>query len=133
LDRTGRDVDLILARANDLDNGSLLVLAAGPASSTELDAARGRARQTIHRLGLDAALERMEDAVAVWGFAEVPRTAGGWAWSAPGQDLAADLRRQAAPALLDAMMATMLGAALDEGDRELLLAPWREATDPLPG
>lgn len=133
MDRSDQDVDDVLARADRLDNGGLLVLAAGSGSSAELDPARGRARETIHRLGLDAALERMEEAVVVWSFAEVPRTSGGWAWAAPGQDLAADLRRQAAPALLDAVMATMLGTELDEGDRDLLLAPWREAIDPAPG
>ncbi len=129
-DRMDQQVDALLATAGELDAPGLLALAAEPSSPDELDAARGRARELAPRQGLESDLERVEGRIAAWSFASVPRTASSQAWGAPGQDMYADLRGAAARALLDAVLATMLGTALDERDRDVLLGRWREATEP---
>ncbi len=41
-----------------------------------------------------------------------------------------DLRIAAAPALLDAILGSLVGNELDEAERDELMAPWREATEP---
>ncbi len=123
-----RDIEDLLAKADRLDSAGLLLLAARPTGG-ELDAARRRARQLVHRRGLDEELERIEGRIAVWSFVDGARDTGMMTWVAPGQDVVADLRRQASPALLDAVLVAMLGTALDEMDRDLLLDRWRQATD----
>ena len=45
-----------------------------------------------------------------------------------GQPLWGDVRRQAAPALVDAAVAIALGRRLDSASREVLLGPWIAAT-----
>jgi hypothetical protein len=46
----------------------------------------------------------------------------------PRDRLLADVRQWAAPALLDAATGLLVGGALDQPDRDLLLARWRPAT-----
>lgn len=41
-----------------------------------------------------------------------------------------ELRIAAAPALLDAILAALVGDELEEAERDELLAPWLEATEP---
>lgn len=128
--RTDEDVDVLLARARQLDVADLLELAAGASSEAVLDAARRRAGDLIRRRGMTGDLERADGRIVAWSYADVPRATASQAWGVPGQELVADLRQRAAPAIRDAVMATILGSALDDYDRDLLLARWREATDP---
>ncbi len=126
------DVDALLTRARQLDPAGLLHLAAGGSSPAALDAVRRRAGELIRRRGMAAELDGADGQIVAWCFADVPRATASQAWGLPGQELVADLRQQAAPAIRDAVMATILGPALDADDRDLLLAQWREATDPAP-
>lgn len=129
-DRSGQAVDDLLARAAQLDDAALLQLAAGESSRAVLDAARRRAGALIRRRGMEADLDRAGGRIVAWSFANVPRGTASQAWGAPGQEMVADLRQRATPAIRDAVLATMLGPALDQYDRDLLLARWRAATDP---
>jgi hypothetical protein len=128
-DRSDQAVDELLARAAQLDDAALLQLAAGESSRAVLDAARRRAGAMIRRRAMEADLDRADGRMVAWSFASVPRLISSPASGAPRQEFAADLRERAAPAIRDAVLAMMLGPALDESDRDLLLAQWRAATD----
>src|SRR5204863_6004379 len=112
-----------------LDQGTLLALSAEPDRhhQTGRDVARGMARRAAARHGLRDELLRVQAEILRWAGAAGARS-GAWTGGSPPRDLIlSDLRRQAAPALVDAAAALLLGAALEERYREVLLAPWEDA------
>jgi hypothetical protein len=87
-------------------------------------AARISANAAASDLGLAGELDRSRDAILHWSFANGSRS-GAYAFaSIPGEVLLADLRGQAAPALLDAALALLLDGSLDVSAAETLLEPW---------
>jgi hypothetical protein len=87
------------------------------------------AHRRAARLGVSDELQRLQGHIVQWTGASGARS-GLWTGGSPGRDLMlADLRRQAAPALMDAATAVVLGNALEERYREALLAPWKRAVD----
>ena len=128
------DVEALLATAEALDQGALLRLSAGTDEPEELEAARYRALLQIRRRGLAADLAAISDRIVAWSFAGGVRAV---AWSiipsVSGVVPVADARSGAAAALRDAVIATMLGPALDRADADLLLAAWRDVTESEPG
>ncbi len=128
------EVDALFATAERLDQGELVRLAAGAAEPEELEAARYRALLQIRRHRLEADLAGLSDRIVDWSFAGGAR-AFSWSVVPPvhGAVLTADARSEAAGALRDAVIATMLGPALDRADADLLLAAWRDVTEPQPG
>lgn len=82
------------------------------------------ARSIIERDGLAAEVDRLRSEVINWATrpASSPMQ---WAEILMADGLLEqDVRRAAAPALLDAAVALFLGEALDAADREAMLRPW---------
>ena len=131
--RTYPDVDALLATAEGLDRGALLRLAARPEEPEELESARYRALLLIRRRGLEADLAAVSDRIVDWSFAGDARMLS-WSVVPPvyGGVPVADARSEAVAALRDAVIATILGQALDRADADLLLAAWRDVTESEP-
>jgi hypothetical protein len=118
LDRLGADAFLaMVASWNDQDPD---------AHADAWTTAEASARQ--HRLG--AAVERARERVINWAeslgggtYADITMYGGGW------NPVLRDARAAAAPALVDVAVALALGDRLDPAARDVLLAPWRRATD----
>jgi hypothetical protein len=87
------------------------------------------ARRLASRLGLRESLLRAEGEIVQWTGAAGARS-GVWTAGSPARDLMlADLRRQAAPALMDAATALILGDALEARYPDALLAAWQRVAD----
>ncbi len=128
--RTYPDVEELLEIAEGLDPGALLRLSARAGDPDVLEAARYRALLQIRRGGLEDDLAAFSERIVAWSFAGGARM---FAWSVVppvhGGVPVADSRSEAVVAVRDAVIATMLGGALDPGDADLLLDAWRDATD----
>jgi hypothetical protein len=87
-------------------------------------------KEELTRRGLGPTYEQARDRIRRWvsDFA-TGRTAVPDALDRSfGDQDRLDLRIAATPALLDAALGTLVGDALDEAERDELLAPWLEAT-----
>ncbi len=116
----------------ELDRGELLALSAAYRSSDaqDRDAARAVVREVVDRLRCAPTLDSVEQEILHWAETEGAGS-GVYAFATPGGDLLlADLRKQAAPALLDAAAVLVVGNALDAVSRRVLLAPWRDTGRP---
>ncbi len=109
-----------------LPRDQLMALAA---AHSEPDPARERAwasaRGIIARDGLAADVDRLRSVVINWATrpASSPMQ---WAEILMADGLLdQDVRRAAAPALLDAAVALFLGESLEAPDRDAMLGPWR--------
>jgi hypothetical protein len=127
-------LDALLARIPTLDQETVRVLHAaweGGDADIRRDAwAHGK--PILVRRGLEPAYHEARERVRRWvsDFA-TGRTAVPDAFDRSfGDQDRLDLRIAAAPALLDAIMGMLVGDALAEPERDELLAPWHEATDP---
>lgn len=133
----GLPLDVILDRVRTLDPEQTRVIHAAWESG---DAALRRqawqhGKQALAAAGLEDAYREASGVVRRW----VGDSASGQAALALGMDRAyvdqnrLDLRIAAAPALLDAILAALVGNRLDSAERDELLTPWREATgEPAP-
>ena len=118
------ELDAMFARLPGLDRGELLALAAAHGAA---DQAREEAWRTVREVVSAAHLERDLDRVRVevgtWAThlssLTVQQLGGGLS-----DQLLAEARREAAPAVLDAAVAFLLGTALPDQDRAALLRPW---------
>ncbi len=119
------DVEGFLAELPRLDRGQLLAIEAAWESTDP--AARAIAWTTVQgravASGREKDLERGREAIVHW--ASTPEAITGQESGTRLDLLLTDLRRRAAPALIDAAAAVLLGDALDEGTRDVLLSPWR--------
>lgn len=111
----------------ELDRGELLLLGATRSANEEAarNAAWSTARSAAARLARTDELARLEADIVRWADTGGARS-GVYAFASPAGDLLlADLRRQAIPAVFDAAAALLLGDALDDTSRRMLLTPWR--------
>jgi hypothetical protein len=125
-DQAQAELDTLLAGLDLLTDDDVWYLA--DLWSKEDDAARRRAwvkaKSAIEASGLISELDRVRSSVGAWMQANSSDFTGieGLLGSA-GQG--ASGRRGAAPAFIDAAAAILAGDALDEGDKRVLLGPWR--------
>jgi hypothetical protein len=123
-------LDELVARLPNLDRGTLLALAAahdGP--DPDRERAWDDARVVVRRERMEQDLDRLRDDVGRWAT-RLGAVTGQEAGSGMTELLLADVRRGAAPAVLDAATALLLGDRLTEADREALLRPWRQVVGP---
>jgi hypothetical protein len=120
-------VDAVLARLESVDYGEALLLASlASDASDDPDRARARdaVREAARRGGRDKALRAAQDEVRRW----VNRWySGGPQISGYGRDITpAQAALDAAPAVLDAVGAMVVGDLLPAEDVETLMGPWQE-------
>ena len=86
------------------------------------------AKAAIEKAGLMRELDRIRVSVGSWMQANSSDFQGmeGLLGGAGGP---AGVRRAAAPAFIDYAAAILAGEALDEGDRRVLVGPWRQLTE----
>jgi hypothetical protein len=128
--KPGDELDAFLGAVKRLGEGPLLALSARP-SADEADAlavARALAGRVAARKHLTEDLERLQGDIIGWSAAGGAH-AGIWAPDmAAGNVLLEDLRRGAAPAILDAATAILLGEALEPHSRAVLRRRWESVT-----
>jgi hypothetical protein len=118
------DLDALFARLPGLDRGDLLALAAehGAADPAREEAWR-TVREVVSAAHMERDLDRVRSKVAEWAThlsaLTVQQLGGGLS-----DQLLAEARREAAPAVLDAAAAFLLGTMLPDPDRATLLRPW---------
>jgi len=117
----------LFERLPGLDRGELFALAG---AHRTVDSARQDAWKAVHEVvtadRADRDLDRLRTEVGAWA-SHLGSITGQEAGSGLSDLLMADARRAAAPAILDAAVAFLLGARLPERDRDVLLGPWRRA------
>jgi hypothetical protein len=120
----GGDLDRFLDGLSALDRGQLLAIAGTweTADSTARAAAWRSARRVAEALGWTHELDRTRETVAGWATTRLAIT--GWDSGAGMDRVLIDIRGRAAPALMDAAAAILLGDRLDEPSRAALLAAW---------
>jgi hypothetical protein len=118
------ELDALFARLPRLDRGDLLALAAAHA---EGDPAREDAwevvREVVSSDHLEADLDRVRSRVGTWATHLSALTVQQLGAGLSDQ-LLAEARREAAPAVLDAAVAFLLGSRIAEESRAALLGPW---------
>lgn len=111
-------------RLPGLDRGELFALAGAHRSN---DSARQDAWKAVLEVvaanRAERELDRLRSEVGAWAT-HLGSITGQEAGSGMVDVLMADARRAAAPAILDAAVALLLGARLTERDRTVLLLPW---------
>jgi len=114
----------LLAELPYLDRGELLALAGAQKKN---QAARRAAWRTVESAARSQdggrELDRLRHEVAVWAT-RLGAIVGDEAGSGLADLMLADVRRAAAPAILDAAAAMMYADDLSEADRAVLLDPW---------
>jgi hypothetical protein len=111
-----------------LDRGELLALAG--AQKQQQEARRGAWRaveEAASRRDGGRGLDRVRGEVASWAT-HLGAIVGDEAGSGLADLMLADVRRAAAPTILDAAAALLYQDDLTESDRSVLLAPWRSVT-----
>ena len=118
------ELDALIARLPGLDRGELLALAAEHAAG---DPAREEAWRTVREAvtasHMERDLDRVRSEVAAWATHLSALTVQQLG-SGLSDQLLAEARREAAPAVLDAAVAFLLGTTLPDQDRAALLRPW---------
>jgi hypothetical protein len=120
-----------LERANVGD----LSLYAIPVDEAEIERARGAAHAIAHERGLEPALEAARHEVLEFVAEDFRATAAGLGYVGAGPSVgfgADDDRLRVMQSLADAVIAIVLGDALDEADRAQLMGAWDglQASDP---
>jgi hypothetical protein len=118
------DLDRFLEMVPDLSQEELLGVSAAYANGDpeSREVARERVVETARRLDLVDELQRLEGSIAQWAGSEHSRS-GVYTGQFLREPMLADLRLQAMSALIDAASVLLLGDALDEEARVILLAP----------
>jgi hypothetical protein len=118
------ELDALFARLPGLDHGELLALAGEHGTEHQ---AREHAWETVHRVvsaeHVERDLDRIRSQVGSWAT-QLGSIAGQQIGSGMSDEPMADARRAAAPAVLEAAVAYLLGTRLPEPDRAALLRPW---------
>lgn len=123
---TGFRVEVLLTRASDLDEAALLRMAATLSANRtdELATARHEAAEIARNEGLSRSCDEFSSVVTRWATNDGARS-GGYSFASPANALRlADARRAAAPAVLDAAIALLLGSRLSASSRRVLLKAW---------
>ncbi len=117
-------VDALLARLEDVDQGQALFLAGFGGDDPERHRARDAMLEAAHRGRREEALRTAQGEVRHWvnsWFTGGPQLAG------YGRDITpAQAAVDAAPAVLDAIGALVVADLLGTDDLETLMTPWRE-------
>jgi hypothetical protein len=128
-----KDLDLaeFLRLLPQLDAADLTAISA--AYSTGDDAARKVARSVASaaakRRGLLDELNELQGSIIQWAGSDIPRSATFTFADVRPDLLLGDVRRDTVPALLDAATALLLGDALTEAQRAVLLDPLSAAVE----
>lgn len=121
---TNAELDALFDRLPGLDRGELFALAGAHGSR---DSAREDAWAAVRRAvsadHLERDLDRLRSEVGAWAT-HLGSITGQEAGSGLSDLFMADARRAAAPAVLDAAVALLLGARLEDHERAVLLGPW---------
>jgi len=121
------ELDALFDRLPRLDRGDLLALAAEHAEGDpEREAAWETVRQVVSANHLEPGLDEVRVRVGTWATHLSALTVQQLGAGLSDQ-LLAEARREAAPAVLDAAVAFLLGAMIAEGQRAALLRPWESA------
>ena len=111
-----------------LNEANLMVLVAswGAVAQRDHEAAWAEVRRVATDDGLDADVKAVRDRAMQWAYrgTNIPAIP----YSMMSDDEWLRLRREAAPALVDAALAVALGDRLGQSARNVLLAPWLRAT-----
>lgn len=124
------DVDAVLARLQSVDYGEALVLASLAGDVGGRTAARAAMVGLARSSGREKALRAAEEEVRLW----VNRWyAGGPQISGYGRDISpAEAARDAAPVIMDAVGAMVVGDLLPADEVDTLTGPWSAATEDRP-
>ncbi len=131
-DRLDMALDGLIERLGALESDALLAMSAAwkdQDAAVHADAwTAAEACAGEHHMA--TAIERARARIVDWAeslsgatYADITMYGGGW------NPIWRDARRAAAPALIDVAVAFVLGDRLDPAARDVLLAPWRRATD----
>jgi hypothetical protein len=121
------ELDALFDRLPRLDRGDLLALAAEHAEGDpEREAAWETVREVVSANHLEPGLDEVRVRVGTWATHLSALTVQQLGAGLSDQ-LLAEARREAAPAVLDAAVAFLLGAMIAEGQRAALLRPWESA------
>ena len=121
------ELDALLARLPSLDHGDLLALAgARGVEDREREGAWKTVRQMVSADHLERELDLVRSEVGAWATRLGPLTVQQLGSAASNESMV-DARRDAAPAVLDAAAAYLVGAKLPDRDRASLLRPWVSA------
>ncbi len=119
------ELEELFARLPRLDRGELFALAG---AHHVRDAAREEAWKSVREVvatdRVEQDLDRLRSEIGAWAT-HLGSITGQEAGTGTSELLLADARRAAAPAVLDAAVALLLGSRLPERDRTVLLRPWR--------
>jgi hypothetical protein len=117
-------LDTLFARLPRLDRGDLLALAAAHAQGDpEREEAWKNVRDAVSVDHLEPDLDRVRSRIGTWATHLSALTVQQLGAGLSDQ-LLADARREAAPAVLDAAVAFLLGARISDGDRAALMRSW---------
>jgi hypothetical protein len=111
-----------------LDEPTLMVMVAawGAISHRDHEAAWAEVRRVADREGLQGEVQEVRERAVRWSYrgSNIPAMP----YSLQSEDQWVGLRREAAPALVDAALGIALGDRLDEFTSGVLLGPWISAT-----
>lgn len=121
---TNAELNHLFDRLPGLDRGDLFTMAG---SHRGAEAARQQAwravREVVAASHAERDLDRVRSQVGAWAT-HLGSITGQEAGSGTSEVLLADARRAAAPAVIDAAVAFLLGPRLSSRDRAALLGPW---------
>jgi hypothetical protein len=121
------DVERFLDRLDALDQDDLLRLTAAweGASGEKRREAWRSARAAARAQKRDAAVDRAQSAVVSWSNRRSPMISDAWGTFVAGDQMRADVARNAVPALVDAIAALVVRDAIPEGAFDELYGPIR--------
>ena len=118
------ELEALFARLPGMDQGELLALAGAHGAEAPV---RSHAWTSVHEVvsanHLERDLDRVRSEVGVWAT-QLGAITGQQIGSGMSDQPIDDARRAAAPAVLDAAVAFLLGTRLSESDRAALLRAW---------
>jgi hypothetical protein len=118
------ELEALFARLQGMDQGELLALAgAHGGENAATSQAWTSVRQVVSADHLERDLDRVRSEVGAWAT-QLGAITGQQIGSGMSDQPIDDARRAAAPAVLDAAVAFLLGTRLSEPDRAALLRPW---------
>jgi hypothetical protein len=117
------DVEDLLAELPYLDRGELLALAGAQKKNQAARRAAWRAVEDAASQDGGRGLDRLRHEVAAWAT-RLGAIVGDEAGSGLADLMLADVRKVAAPTILDAAAALMYADDLSEADQAVLLDPW---------
>ena len=123
------EMNVLFLRLDRLNEGQLLALKAAwhAVSQAEHEEAWAAVRAVIASEGLDKEIDRVRGAALAW----TNRASDIAPYSTSGRPdrMLTQIKREAGAAVVDAALATALGARLDGAAYDTMMGPWRSALD----